>query len=346
MKQNILTLNTTTIKPHISEVMSLITKLRAKLLISEHQGVTEHFDTERSQSWGDAGRGATIVYNIAGKRLHVIGKHGTIVQIMQEMRYVWGDDANKLLEGVAITELSISDGEYVEDEERRVILNRLNPAAWKDGELDDHVKNALMTVAEDFIELLQIDKKDIVDITLTGSNANYTWNEHSDFDVHIVVDMPEMLERYGEIFPTHADNSRKLWNLTRKVVIRGYEVEVYVEDADEVHDSTGIYSLLDDKWVVMPKEFDVMVDDERVEEKANKISKEITQLLSLGPTESAIQRVLDRIVKTRKAGLAAGGEMHEDNLVFKRLRNIGAIDKLGDELNRIRDSQMSVDDEE
>ena len=34
--------------------------------------------------------------------------------------------------------------------------------------------------------------------------------------------------------------------------IKGYEVEVYAQDVDEVHHSSGVYSVLFNKWLVEP----------------------------------------------------------------------------------------------
>jgi hypothetical protein len=40
------------------------------------------------------------------------------------------------------------------------------------------------------------------------------------------------------------DGVRFIWNLRRKIKIRGFDVELYVQDINEPHTSSGLYSSL------------------------------------------------------------------------------------------------------
>jgi hypothetical protein len=66
------------------------------------------------------------------------------------------------------------------------VNRRLNPKIWNDDTLDIEVAAKLEDIAEAFQEFIGIDI-DVVDYTITGSNANYTWTEYSDLDLHLII---------------------------------------------------------------------------------------------------------------------------------------------------------------
>ena len=59
-----------------------------------------------------------------------------------------------------------------------------------------------------------------------------------------------------------------------------------------------------------------------------------------------IEKLHEKIVKMRKAGLEKGGEFSTANVVFKELRRQGYIDKLADCKTKTFDRKLSVEDEE
>ena len=129
-----------------------------------------------------------------------------------------------------------------------VTVNReLNPRLWREGELDPQVKAKLLKIAQHFEQFVGIDLP-VKDITVTGSNANYTWTQHSDLDLHLIVPGT----------PTDEDRElysakKSLWSEQHDIRIRGHEVECYVQGEDEPHHSTGVYSLSNDTWVIEPE---------------------------------------------------------------------------------------------
>ena len=53
-----------------------------------------------------------------------------------------------------------------------------------------------MDIADDFIEYLGIDWAEPSDVIMTGSLANYNWDEkYSDIDLHVVVNYSDIDER-------------------------------------------------------------------------------------------------------------------------------------------------------
>ena len=81
-----------------------------------------------------------------------------------------------------------------------------------------------------------------------GSLANYNWSEYSDIDLHIVIDKKAVNDDavlVDEFFTA----KKELYNLKHNIKIKGFDVELYVQAADEVLDTAdGIYSILYNKW--------------------------------------------------------------------------------------------------
>ena len=88
--------------------------------------------------------------------------------------------------------------------------NKLNPKLWgADEHLLPEVRTKLLEIADEFREFLGINDLQLKDITISGSNAAYTYTPHSDIDLHLVVDLPEadVSEVYRELFDAKNINS-------------------------------------------------------------------------------------------------------------------------------------------
>ena len=76
------------------------------------------------------------------------------------------------------------------------IKKELNPKFWKNDRLDSRIRMKLLDSADDFIDFLGVDWVKPEDITITGSLANYNWNQkYSDIDLHIIMDYSKVDER-------------------------------------------------------------------------------------------------------------------------------------------------------
>ena len=70
--------------------------------------------------------------------------------------------------------------------------SRLNPRLWgADEHLLPEVQEKLLAIAADFQEFLGVDDLKVQDITISGSNAAYSYTDNSDIDLHLVVEMPD-----------------------------------------------------------------------------------------------------------------------------------------------------------
>jgi len=219
--------------------------------------------------------------------------------------------------------------------------DRLNPRIWgADEKMRPEVREQLLKIADDFREFLGINVE-VKDITVSGSNAAYTYTPHSDIDLHLVVDLPQAdaSEVYRELF----DAKKYAYNDQHDIKIGGYDVELYVQDANKKHVSQGIYSIINNDWVSVPKRRRPDVDDISVRSKFEDLGHRIEAAVASQDYEK-ISAMADKIKEYRQAGLDAHGEFGPENLAFKILRTQGLIKKLYDARNAAKDQLLSLDE--
>jgi len=216
------------------------------------------------------------------------------------------------------------------------VNRRLNPKIWDGDTLDPTVAAKLKEIALAFEQFIGIDL-DVVDYTITGSNANYTWTEHSDLDLHLIV-QGTVDDASRELF-----NAKKaLWGEQHNITIKGLPVECYVQGQEEEHHSTGVYSIANNQWLVEPKKIKPEVDDSAVEAKKDSVIHDIENAL-LSKDLKRLRTVKEKITKMRQAGLERAGEWSVENLVFKILRNLGLIDEITDKIRELEDQELSLE---
>jgi len=215
------------------------------------------------------------------------------------------------------------------------VKDELNPKVWlPNGKLRPIVRDKLLNIADDFKEYLDIPWVDVIDVTFTGSLANYNWSRFSDIDLHIIIRYEEVGDDSDELITNYLMAKKNLWNDQHDIKVFGFEVELYAQDASEPHTSTGVYSIDNDKWLVKPKKGKPDIDKEMVRKKAadimNKID-DIEDLFKKGKEELVLDKIdiiWDKIKTMRKSGLDRGGEYSYENIVFKVLRRNGYMEKL------------------
>jgi len=209
----------------------------------------------------------------------------------------------------------------------------------------DDIKIALLKISDDFIESLGVEFF-IHDIVLTGSLANYNWSNFSDVDLHIVIDYKE--SKYNsEILKEFFDAKKNIWNEKHNIVIKGYDVELYVQDVNEEHVSSGVYSILHDKWIIEPEQKNPNIDDRMILQKGEEYMKKIDNIIGKGmkgvDVLNDIENIRSKIKSFRQSGLDSGGEYSYENLTFKLLRRNGYIGKLLKLKITLTDKKLSVE---
>ena len=209
----------------------------------------------------------------------------------------------------------------------------------------DDIKTALLKIGDDFIESLGVEFF-IHDIVLTGSLANYNWSNFSDVDLHIVIDYKE--SKYNsEILKEFFDAKKNIWNEKHNIVIKGYDVELYVQDVNEEHVSSGVYSILHNKWIIEPEQKKPNIDDRMILQKGEEYMKKIDNIIGKGvkgvDVLNDIENIRTKIKSFRQSGLDSGGEYSYENLTFKLLRRNGYIGKLLKLKITLTDKKLSVE---
>lgn len=217
--------------------------------------------------------------------------------------------------------------------------NRLNPRLWgADEHLLPEVRDKLLEIAADFQEFLGISDLDLVDITFSGSNAAYSYTPHSDIDLHLIVRAPAGADDvYKELF-----NAKKYqYNDLHDIKIRGADVELYVQPAEDEVVSLGEYSIKDSKWLQVPRRKRAKIDQSVVRHKYEDLKARIESALKDNDSDR-IYALIKKIKEMRQAGLDQHGEFGPENLAYKMLRSQGYIDKLYQTQAAARDRELSL----
>jgi hypothetical protein len=215
--------------------------------------------------------------------------------------------------------------------------DRLNPKLWDASEhLKPEVRARLLEIAEDFKEFLGLSDLEVKDITISGSNAAYTYTPNSDIDLHIVAEVPED-EVYRELF----DAKKGQYNDQHNITIGGNDVELYVETAGKPPVSQGMYSVLNNDWIQVPRRVKANVDDVSTKNKFESVGRAIERAVRSGNLQR-MDRLAKKIKKMRQTGLENHGEFGPENLAFKMLRSQGKIKELYDARVRAKDQLLSL----
>jgi hypothetical protein len=214
---------------------------------------------------------------------------------------------------------------------------RLNPVLWaRDEHLLPEVRNKLLKIAADFQEFLGVEDLKVKDITVSGSNAAYSYTKQSDIDLHLVVEMPDD-PVYQELFAA----KKYQYNTEHDITIGGADVELYVQPEDQPHHSQGIYSIKNSDWVKVPQRKRSQIDDTCVLAKVDDLTNRIQSAVASENKES-MDTLWNKIKIMRQSGLENHGEFGCENVAFKLLRNNGSIGALKSAITAAQDRELSL----
>lgn len=226
--------------------------------------------------------------------------------------------------------------------ENRFYNKTLHTSFWEDGEFNQEIRKKLLKIVDDVYSAPENTVK-IDDIQLTGSLANYNYTQYSDLDVHILLDF-EKINKDADLVKRALDGKRFIWNLRHDIVMHDHEVEIYYQDTNEPHVASGLYSILNNKWITEPTYTPPKIDERDVLKKAaaitdtiNRLEKELTDNISEEQAKEYHEygnKIKTKLRNMRTAGLRREGEFSVENLAFKELRNNGSIGRLIDIISK------------
>lgn len=203
------------------------------------------------------------------------------------------------------------------------------------------VRKALLRISHEFYLSLNIPVP-LTDVIFTGSMSNYNYSTMSDIDLHLLLNFSEIDEN-EELVRDFLNAKKTVWNDQHEIMIKGHEVEVYAQDRDEIHHSTGVYSLIQDEWIEEPQNGTHSINLGAVETKAQSLINIIDTALESPNRMEKLTKVKEKIKKMRQCGLETGGEYSVENLAFKVLRRNGYLEKLYGTYTQDYDSSLSME---
>ena len=277
-------------------------------------------------------------YSITGEKL------GHYCHVVDDVINEMGNNFNipiRTLTRESLEELC-SDAELNDVMQSFNVQQRLNEKIWDDdNHLNPRVRLKLLEIADKFYKTMETNWVKPVDVIFTGSLCNYNWSKYSDVDLHVVVDFDEVDERTNFV-KDYFDAKKKMWNEAHEdLKIYGFPVELYVQDENEEHTASGIYSLYKDNWIVEPsadtfsgenidKNFianKVMSCAEKIDDLEKQYNEE-NDSHKIEIIANKVKTLFDKIKGVRKESLKKEGEMSNGNIWFKSLRRLGYIEKL------------------
>tara|TARA_R110000851_G_scaffold255043_1_gene407654 strand:+ start:425 stop:1432 length:1008 start_codon:yes stop_codon:yes gene_type:complete len=223
----------------------------------------------------------------------------------------------------------------------------LNTEIWVGDKIKEPIHKVLLKIANDYWESLELGF-DYDEVTMTGSLANYNWSKFSDVDLHILFDTNK-LDGDSELIKGLLDAKTRKWNADHDITVKGFDVELYLQDKDEPHHSTGVYSITNSDWVKEPVRGIAELDRPTIEKKYDTLTKRIGDIEKEFKNGDDLEGVIDDITKfkekvrnMRKAGLETGGEFSPSNIVFKLLRRNDFMGKLNDMQTQAYDKSVTI----
>lgn len=239
--------------------------------------------------------------------------------------------------------------EVVEPEEVNVssikIHDNLSELIWDENDImKPEVRLALLKNTKEFIKYSDVDGLVFDDVILTGSLANYNYTQTSDLDVHIILDFSQIsnnVDLVGDFFKM----KKRIWGDTLPIQVRGFDVEMYFQNKDEVHHSSGTYSILNNKWISKPTKKIVNINVGNIQLKSADYMNKIDSLLKVKDSNKFMdlyEKLRTKLKNYRQSGLDTSGEYSTENLVFKVLRHTGYLKKMIDLKNEHLTKELTL----
>ncbi len=147
----------------------------------------------------------------------------------------------------------------------RFIYNKtLAPDIFDENQnMHPEMSDALMDVVNQFLVYAQkmgfnVVMDDILDTYMYGSTCDYYWDDTSDIDIAIIIDM----KKYGKILPGVCVDKllpalAVVWGRNTKITINGRDLELHIVDVHNERETNGylitaghgLYSITNKRWI-------------------------------------------------------------------------------------------------
>lgn len=161
-----------------------------------------------------------------------------------------------------------------------------NPYVWQDKKINPLIKVRIVDILTEL-------KVDFRELTIVGSITGKFWSQESDIDCTVFCNVDvETLETYRKALRVISER-----HFFGPFPINFYVRTDTVEDMKELALADGIYNLLQDKWIVEPKEVDEV---EEVLKNPKKLAERIAKRLDgdLDEISKMVQELLEDYNKT------------------------------------------------
>jgi predicted nucleotidyltransferase len=220
------------------------------------------------------------------------------------------------------------------------IHDELNPRLFDtNGELFPEVREALLRIRDFFLENTEIPIK-VLETHLVGSNASFNYTEHSDIDLHLVVNF-DSIPAPKDLIQAYFNGERSSFNRAHKIKIKGLDVELYLEDVNANTMSNGIYNVDTDCWIKYPQK----IRDVKIHNTEHLVSDWVDRIQQafLSNDLESVQNTIDALYLMRKNSIVEEGEYGMGNQVFKDIRNLGLLDKLKDSRDELITKRLTLE---
>jgi len=226
-----------------------------------------------------------------------------------------------------------------------VMNDELSPLLWIGETMIEDVRELLLKNVKKFIEFSELQTLKFSDIILTGSMANYNYGDKSDIDIHIILDFSQLSDD-KDFVNDYLKIKSTIWEDKIPVTIGGHYIEYYFQDLSQTVHSSGVYSIVKNKWIRKPLKKIINIDTENVRLKASFYINKIENLENIEDLDlfnKKYKELRKKIKQFRQCGLDKSGEYSTENIVFKILRNNGYLEKLVNLRNDKLSDELSVD---
>jgi hypothetical protein len=132
------------------------------------------------------------------------------------------------------------------------VKEQLSPDLWKGKTILPKVKKQILQIFDDWAKKIDL-KVEYTGVKITGSMASYQYNEFSDIDVNVEIDIPEdRRKRIARLLP----NGNKLEGTEHPI---NYYLAI---DEESRKAPQFIYDLLGDKWIRDPDKIKIESSDQ------------------------------------------------------------------------------------